>query len=217
MPTNVREETRMTPSESSRLDLRGTILRSALALAVLFPSLAFAQIHKPIPGPAVCASLTIQYEKAIETKHYTTAQQIGTELIKIGCYKPKPPPIRVKACSAGIKNIATFLQTCPPADPAYPTILHDFSLSFDGTVFSNQQRTQDVQTVCNNIVNPNSSPAPTLKQQAEYTVTQILRTMYYMDNQGLTGCAYPWTGGTSLYAWEKSMLAGVDIRDDSAY
>jgi hypothetical protein len=185
------------------------------ALAIWMPSIATAQIHPhPIPGPVQCAALLSEYEKAIRAHEYTLAQEIGKALIKDGCYKPNPPI--GKACSIGIKNIAAFLQQCPSKDPAFATIFHDFSVSHDSALFTQSQLAQDLNTVCANISNP-SAPAPTLTQRAEYVVSQVFRTMHYMDNQGTRSCPYPWTGGTSLYNWEKAMVAGVDIRDDSAY
>jgi hypothetical protein len=188
------------------------------ALVIMLPSIASAQTlpHHPIPGPAQCAALLTAYEQAIEAHKYTIAQQLGKALIKDGCYKPKPPIPLGKACSIGIKNIATFLQTCPSNDPAFATIFHDFSVSYDSTPLTQSQLSHDLNIVCASISNP-GAPAPTLTQQAEYVVSQVFRTMYYMDNQGTQECPYPWTGGTSLYNWEKAMVAGVDIRDDSAY
>jgi hypothetical protein len=202
-----------------RLGLR--TLRAAMTwllatLVIGLPSIAAAQIHPhPIPGPVQCEALMHEYEQAIKTHKYTLAQEIGKALVADGCYKPHPIPLG-KACSTGIKNVATFLQTCPSNDPAFTTIFHDFSVSYDSTPFTQAQLTQDLNKVCASISNT-SAPAPTLTQQAEYVVSQVFRTMYYMDNQGTRGCPYPWTGGTSLYNWEKAMVAGVDIRDDSAY
>ena len=186
-------------------------------LIVWLPSIAAPQIlPHPIPGPAQCEALMAEYEQAITAHRYTLAQEIGKALIKDGCYKPRPPIPLGKACSIGIKNIATFLQTCPSSDPAFATIFSAFSVSYDSTPLTQSKLTQDLNSVCNSITN-SSAPAPTLTQQAEYVVSQVFRTMYYMDNQGTRNCPYPWTGGTSLYNWEKAMVAGVDIRDDSAY
>ena len=206
----------MTSCERS---LRIGVYAIAFAFAALaaFPARVLAQpVMHPIPGPVVCASLMQQYETALKHRDYAETQKLGAELIKYKCYTPRPPLPIAKACSAGIKNIATFLQTCPPADPAYTTIVQDFPLSFDGTQIPKNTLSQDLNTVCTNIANP-SAPAPTLEQQAEHTVMQVLRTMYYMDNQGARGCPYPWTGGNSLYGWEKSMIGGIDIRNDGAY
>jgi hypothetical protein len=187
------------------------------ALVILLPSSAIAQhLPNPIPGPVQCEALMNEYEQAIRAHRFTSAQEIGIVLVKDGCYRP-PKPIPVgKACSNGIKNIATFLQTCPSNDPAFSTIFQDFSVSYDSTPFTQAQLTKDLNTVCTSITN-SSAPQPTITQQAEYVVSQVFRTMYYMDSQGTRGCPYPWTGGTSLYNWEKAMVAGVDIRDDSAY
>jgi hypothetical protein len=176
-----------------------TAVLSILAPIQVYSSAAHAQsfLHPVLHPPPVCQGLIRRYEAAIDEHKYSLAQEIGGPMPKDGCYKPRPPIVIGKECSSGIKNIATFLQTCPSSDPAFATILHDFSVSYDSTPFTQQQLTQDLNKVCANISN-SSAPVPTLTQQAEYVVSQVFRTMYYMDNQGTRGCPYPWTSGTSL-------------------
>lgn len=98
--------------------------------------------------------------------------------------------------------------------PRVPTIFPDFSVSYDSTPFTQSQLTQDLNTVCSGIGN---TSAPTLTQQAEYVVSQVFRTMCDMDNQGTRGSLIDGPTARVSPTGKRAMIAGVDIRGDSAY
>jgi hypothetical protein len=190
---------------------RGT--RAAMAL-IVFTVLPLTQ---SVAGPrlgshgnlAECPRLDAE-EAAAQAAHDISREiAINREIGFIGC--PRGP-----VCSQGIDNIATFLKTCPTDDADYNTIEQALPIYFDGTKVGSHTLATDVKAVCKSIKN-SSAPAPTLRQQGEYLSAQALRTIYHMDKQGQSGCAYPWTHGASVYVWMSSLIAGIDMRDDTAY
>jgi hypothetical protein len=187
----------------------GLMIALALPLLCAQPALAGPPYDEP------CQGLQLQSAQALAQHDYTLAAALDKRYAEQNCGMPiKIPPVR-PACSAGIKNIATFLQTCPTADPAYAQIEQDFPISYDGAVVPGATLKSDINAVCSAI--GGAAQQPSLKQQAEHTAAQVLRTMYYMDNHGVTGCSYPWTNGAGLYPWMKSLVSGVDERDDTQY
>jgi hypothetical protein len=188
----------------------GACAAIALILFTVFP------LTRSSAGPqmgshgdlAYCPRLEAEEAAAVAAHDMSREIAINREIGYIGCP-------RVAVCSQGITNIATFLQKCPTDDQAYSTIEQAVPMYFDGTKISSHDLTKDVKAVCKSIAD-SSAPAPTVRQQGEYTSVQALRTIYHMDNQGQVGCAYPWTNGASLYVWMTALIAGVDLRDDQA-
>jgi hypothetical protein len=189
-----------------------------ITLALFCPHLASAGAT-PLPGQEACQKLTQNYQDALKARNYVSASKIGQTLKHAGCgATPEPTFSGPSGCLQGIKNIAAFLQVCPTADLAYPTIARDLSIRFDGNAVDSSALSKDVNQVCAYMKSPSGS-APSLRQDTEYSVLQALRTIYHMNNQvtqGVNGCAYPypWTGNGSLYGWIVQNIGGVDIRDD---
>lgn len=188
-----------------------TCIAVALALFAVFP------LTRSSAGPkagssgnlAQCPRLEAEDAAALAAHDMSRAIALNREIGFIGCP-------RAAVCSQGITDIANFLKTCPTDDSAYSTIQQALPTYFQGTAVSAHRLAKDVKAVCKSIKD-SSAPAPTLRQQAEYTSVQTLRTIYHMDKQGQVGCPYPWTNGESLYVWMTSLIAGVDIRTDSLY
>jgi hypothetical protein len=102
-------------------------------------------------------------------------------------------------------------------DGAYGEILLSTPISFDGQVVDSKTLATDIAAVClNKTAIPGQPGAPTMRQREEFIAVQSLRTIYYMDAQGDTGCPYPWTQGRSFYKWMISEEGGIDIRDNVA-
>jgi hypothetical protein len=102
------------------------------------------------------------------------------------------------AVSAGIKDIRTFLESCPTNDAAYAQIRQDFELRLDGQVIT-------TPITC---AAPFSA-LPMAQLTDELIALQVLRTAYYMS-QGTEG-KLPWTQ-KSLYAWMTSHVSGVNLK-----
>ncbi len=180
-----------------------------ILLAIAIPAPSSAGTGRPMSFTlAECLRLDQEDAAALAAKQYSRAIAINRDLVFERCP-------RVAVCSQGINNIATFLQTCPTADAAYSKITQAVPTYFDGAAVSAATLANDVNAVCKSIQTP-SAPTPTLRQQAEYSSIQTLRTIYYMDNHGAVGCPYPWTKGAGIYVWMTSLIGGVDLRDDQA-
>ncbi|HYL60132.1 MAG TPA: hypothetical protein VEU51_14775 [Candidatus Acidoferrales bacterium] len=214
--TTMRAATK-TPGRPDKRALK-KVLSTLGVLALSSPAGVYAAALRPIPGVETCQKLTQSYQEAIKAQDYTSAHQIGRTLHQAGCYAtPEPSYTAPPACPQSIKNIASFLQVCPTADPAYAKIALDFPIRFDGAPISAQVVQNDVNAVCS-YIQTSAPPAPTLLQDSEYAFAQTLRTIYYMDDQNAAGCArpYPWTGSVSLYKWMTQYIGGLDIRDDAS-
>jgi hypothetical protein len=124
----------------------------------------------------------------------------------IGAVVPEDPALLAEALSADVQsvgtitNIGNFLNHCPTLDPIYGQIRDDFEIRRNGVVVG--------AIACSEPVSALSADQYT----DELILVQGLRTIYYMD-LGLSG-HLPWTPGT-LYAWMRSKIGGVDIRDGS--
>jgi len=109
-----------------------------------------------------------------------------------------------------------FLQICPTDDSAYSTIVSDFQFRVGNFGVTAATLQQDVKAVCD-FLKPGIVQFPiSSKQETEYLVMQLARTIYYMDNQRATSCQYPypWTQGKSLYQWMQKYIGGFNIRSD---
>jgi hypothetical protein len=204
------------PTRLRRLQLLAALGAVSLGAS---PGTLAAQVKKApannTPSASICVSLGQAHAAAVKANDFVTAAKASVEYAAHGCAALTAPPVpaKPKACKQSIKNIATFLATCPTADMAYGAILKATPVSFDYVPVATQTLAQDVTAVCLNH-NPPDQGGPSLKQRTEYRVVQALRTIRAMDGLGEAGCPYPWTNGASLHLWMTSLLGGIDIRDD---
>jgi hypothetical protein len=101
------------------------------------------------------------------------------------------------AATRGIADIEAFLDQCPQNDPAFSSILLDFSVRRNG------------QTTTVPFCSEPLTAMPIEQVTDELIVWQTLRTIYYMD-RGQSG-HLPWTPLT-LYDWMRAKIDGVQIR-----
>lgn len=195
---------------------------SLLACVALFAAFGIRAPAKLVTTPpnTICGLLAYQHAADVKAKDYVNAGVTSQEYYAHGCDVQMIAIANVqvtKICKIGIKNIATFLNTCPTMDGAYGLILRDTPVSFDGQVVAASTLAADVAAVCKDKITLPKDGGPTMRQREEFRVVQSLRTLYYMDNQGDTGCAYPWTAGRSFYKWMVSEEGGIDVRDDQQF
>jgi len=203
-----------------------TALRVGAGVIVCAVVIAFFGIHAPAklmtgPPTTICGALGAANAADIKAKDYVNAGVSSQEYFAHGCdvqgMIALANNVPNKVCKIGIKNIATFLNTCPTLDPAYGLILRSTPISFDGQVVPESTLATDIAAVCKDKTTPPLSGGPTMRQRQEFRVVQSLRTIYHMDSQGDTGCIYPWTGGKSFYKWMISEEGGIDVRDDGQF
>ncbi len=203
-----------------------TALRVGAGLALCAVLIAFFGIRAPAkfvntPPTSICGVLGAANATAIKAKDLVNAGVSSQEYYAHGCDALMTAPISInvpaKVCKPGIKNIATFLNTCPTLDPAYGLVLRSTPISFDGQPVPESTLANDIAAVCKDKTTAPSSGGPSMRQRQEFRVVQSLRTIYRMDSQGDTGCPYPWTGGKSVYKWMSSEEGGIDVRDDGQY
>lgn len=197
----------------------GAGILACVALFVAFGIRAPAKLVTTPPN-TICGLLAYQHAADVKANDLVNAGVTSQEYYAHGCDVQMIAIANVKVtkiCKLGIKNIATFLNTCPTMDGAYGLILRDTPVSFDGQVVAASTLATDVAAVCKDKVTLPKNGGPTMRQREEFRVVQSLRTLYYMDNQGDTGCIYPWTAGRSLYKWMISEEGGIDVRDDQQF
>lgn len=140
---------------------------------------------------------------AVSETGVVTAQALGGPATITAAYGDHVAETRVTTALGiitGITSIHSFIQTCPPSDPAFDAIKADFELRENGVVLTRP-------LTCGSTY----STTPIIELSDELIAYQVLRIAYHMS-EGTAG-KLPWTS-RPLYDWMKSAIAGINFKTE---